>query len=54
MTHWSKVAQSMSGNWYRSFNETGYGGEIAEYWDRVRKNESMEEVCADIEKRAWD
>ncbi|OAK93952.1 hypothetical protein IQ06DRAFT_235221 [Phaeosphaeriaceae sp. SRC1lsM3a] len=54
MVQWGDVACSKSSKWYKPYDQTGYRDEIAEYWDRLRRNESMAEVCADIGKRAWD
>lgn len=54
MARWREVARNKSSGWYRPFDQTGYGDEITEYWDRLKRNESMAEVCADIEKRTWD
>lgn len=64
MVHWSDIVQNellRSGGkkdegteWNIPYNETGYAAEIREYWERVGRNESMENVCKDIGGRGWD
>jgi hypothetical protein len=53
MAHWGKVAQNKATDWYKPFDETYYPAEIAEYWDRLRRGERMEQVCEDIARREW-
>jgi hypothetical protein len=51
MAYWGEVARSKAPEWYRPYNETGYAAEIAEYWERVGKQEDMESICNDMGKR---
>jgi hypothetical protein len=53
MVHWAKVAHDKATDWYKPFTETRYAVEIAEYWERTRKGESMEDICEDIRKGTW-
>ncbi|KAH7392328.1 galactosyl transferase GMA12/MNN10 family protein, partial [Phaeosphaeria sp. MPI-PUGE-AT-0046c] len=32
MAHWGEVARNKSVDWYKTFDQTGYGMEIVEYW----------------------
>jgi hypothetical protein len=54
MAYWGEVARSEAPEWYRPYNETGYAAEIAEYWERVGKQEDMESICNDMGKRFWE
>jgi hypothetical protein len=53
MAHWGEVARSKAVDWHRSFNETRYPTEIAEYWERLGKQEDMEKICDDIGREWW-
>jgi hypothetical protein len=53
MTRCGEVAHDKATEWYRPFNETRYAVEIVEYWERIKHEESMEDVCEIIGKRTW-
>ena len=54
MKRYLSIADDKASAWDRSLNETGYLGEIKEYWDRVAKGEKFDDICADIGRRVWD
>lgn len=54
MQRYLAIAGAEDSGWNRPLNETGYLGEIEEYWTRVAKGEKVEDICADIGRRAWN
>ena len=53
MSLWGEIAKNRTVQWDRPVNQTGYLEEIAAYWDRVGKGESMESVVKDLGRRVW-
>ncbi|PSN60102.1 hypothetical protein BS50DRAFT_507207 [Corynespora cassiicola Philippines] len=53
MSLWGEIAKNRTVQWDKPVNQTGYLEEIAAYWDRVSKGESMESVVKDLGRRVW-
>lgn len=53
MAQWGKMAGNRVQEWDKPAEETGYLEEIAEYWERVGRNESFDSINRDIGRRGW-
>lgn len=47
------MAKNRVQEWDKPVEETGYLEEIAEYWERVGRNESFDSINKDIGRRGW-
>ncbi|KAJ4290541.1 hypothetical protein N0V90_010758 [Kalmusia sp. IMI 367209] len=54
MAHWDEVAKNRTAEWDKPVEETWYTEEIEEFWQRVGKGESYEEINKDIGARSWN
>ncbi|KAF2652599.1 glycosyltransferase family 34 protein [Lophiostoma macrostomum CBS 122681] len=55
MARWGNMAKNRTeSTWDKPLEETGYVKEIAEYWERVGKGESMDKINGELGKRSWE
>ncbi|PVI02386.1 glycosyltransferase family 34 protein [Periconia macrospinosa] len=53
MAQWGEVARKRVSEWDKPVEETYYLEEIAEYWERVGRNESFDSINRGIGRRFW-